>query len=408
MKKICPLPWLSLSTESQQELRLCCHETREVLSGHYLNNFSTPLDAFNIPFLKSARASMLKGELPSSCQGCDQLEKKTGHSPRVEYLERFKDELPVLLENTDKDGTLNLAKLTYLDVTTDNHCNLKCRMCRPRYSEKILKDWQSIGWNPGEDETRGIDLNKAIDTYKTSSLLKDSFQNIKMMTLTGGEPFLSEAVETLLDRALESGYASKISLRFFTNTTVFPKRLAEYLGAFKEVHLFCSIDAYGTTSNYIRFPSKWSTIEHVYKELLNLKDVFPNLILDLHTVVQAYNVTQMVGLLDFLASFKGKVPLLPSFTHVESSLPLAINYVPAPLLKKASEDFEEFLIKNELLIKSHHQAFHEREIKNFRSMLQIALERNDANKLIDLIIYSKKLDKLRGQSFETQYPEFKL
>lgn len=408
MKKICPLPWLSLSTESQRELRLCCHEAGKVRSKSYLENYSTALDAFNLPYFQEARKQMMTGDLPDACIGCKKLEEQTGHSPRLEYLERFKEDLSALIDKTKDDGTLEEAKLVYLDVTTDNQCNLKCRMCRPRYSQKILDDWQSFGWDPGKEEVEGIDIDLSKQTYRSSTLIKESLPHLKMVTLTGGEPFLSPAVDELLDVLKESGHASNISLRFFTNTTVFPKSLKETLNQFKEVHLFCSIDGYGGTSDYIRYPSKWSTIERVYRELIALKKDHPNLFVDLHTVVQANNVTQLIDLFRFLATFKGEVPLMPSFTHVDSSLPLSVYYVPANLLKKALTEFDNFLEENALLIHSKHQAFHEREIENYRSLLKDAIDTNRPEKFIDFVIYSKKMDRVRGQSLEKQYPEFKL
>lgn len=351
---------------------------------------------------------MLKGECPKACLGCFQLESQTGHSPRKEYLERFKEDFPYLLKKTDLEGRMEENRLVYLDVTTDNHCNLKCRMCRPRYSEKILKDWEELGWNPGEKETKGISLEKSIEVYENSPLLEESFSQLRMITLTGGEPFLSPAVDKLLNRVIKSGNAKEISLRFFSNTTLFPQKLSDYLKEFKEVHLFCSLDGYGSTSNYIRYPSKWETIDKVYQQLVSLKEEAPNLLLDLHTVVQAYNVTQLISLFEYLAGFKGKVPLLPSFTHVESSLPLSVAYLPIEHLEKASNDFEKFLEKNKNLIESTHHGFHQREIENYRSLLKNAIENNDKNKFLDFVIYAKKLDRLRDQSLEDQYPEFKL
>lgn len=408
MKTLCPLPWLSLSTESQRELRLCCHESRENPSQEYLEDFSSVTDAFNIPLFQETRKLMLNGKVPSACSGCFKLEEMTGHSPRLEYQERFGAELPPLLEATDSDGKLNTAKLIYLDVTTDNHCNLKCRMCRPRYSEKILKDWQELGWNPGANEVKGIDLNKSIKVYKESPLIKEGLETIQMLTLTGGEPFLSPAVEELLDRALNSGNASHISLRFFSNTTVFPEKMETYLKSFKDIHLFCSLDGFGTTSDFIRYPSKWQTIDRVYRKFIDLKNNYSNFQIDLHTVVQAYNVTQLVSLFEYLASFGGEVPLLPSFTHVDSSLPLSISYLPKDLLLKAHADFEKFLADNKEVIQTRHVGFHQREIENYRAMLKEAIDKNQKDKFLDFVIYAKKLDRLRNQSLENQYPEFKL
>lgn len=408
MKFLCPLPWLSISTESQREIRLCCHESRENLSNSYLEEFSSTLEVFNLPLLKDTRMTMLKGEIPTACRGCSLLEKETEHSPRLEYLDRFKLDFPELLSATKEDGELSKAKLVYLDVTTDNHCNLKCRMCRPRYSEKISSDWETLGWNPGERETKGIDINLSVETYKSSGVLEENFKHLRMITLTGGEPFLSSAVEALLDRVINSGHAKKISLRFFSNTTIYPKNLKLYLDNFEKIQIYCSLDGYGKTSDYIRYPSKWGTIDRVYKELLSTMRERDNLRVDLHTVVQALNITQINDLFEYLSEFNGFVPLLPSFTHVDSTLPLSVSYLPMDLLNKVEENFEKFLKSHEKALKNHHQEFHQREIKNFQNLIKRAKENNNPAKFIDVVIYAKKLDKLRGQSIQENFPEFKL
>jgi sulfatase maturation enzyme AslB (radical SAM superfamily) len=408
MKTLCPLPWLSLSTESQRELRLCCHESREERSGTKLDEVGSLHDAFDLDLFKGAREKMLAGSYPKSCEGCFKLEAQSGQSPRLEYLERFKDEFKPLLANTLKDGSLESPKLVYLDVTTDNHCNLKCRMCRPRYSQKILEDWKKLGWNPGEDETKDISLEASIELYQNSDILKESFADLRMITLTGGEPFLSPAVSALLEEVIKSGHSKKISLRFFSNTTVYPEALEKYLENFESIHLFCSFDGFGKTSDYIRFPSNWENIDKVYKKFLNLLGTYSNLKVDVHTVVQAYNITQLIDLFDYLASFNGLVPLLPSFTHVDSSLPLSTACLPIPLLIKARENFENFLDVNEKLINNNFQAFHDREIENYRAIIKEAIDFNKSSQFIDFVVYAKKLDKIRNQSLEKQYPEFKL
>ncbi|CAN0315386.1 unnamed protein product, partial [Chrysoparadoxa australica] len=99
---------------------------------------------------------------------------------------------------------------------------------------------------------------------------------------------------------------------------------------------------------------------------------------------------------------------LPSFTHVDSSLPLSISYLPKDLLEKAHADFEKFLADNKEVIQTRHVGFHQREIENYRAMLKEAIDKNQKDKFLDFVIYAKKLDRLRNQSLENQYPEFKL
>jgi sulfatase maturation enzyme AslB (radical SAM superfamily) len=411
---LCPLPWLSLSTESQRELRLCCHEDRSqrffLDDGKALcldQQGASQQELFNHPYYKEVRAKMLRGEIPKACQGCFKLEEETGDSPRTEYLDRFSSHFSKTVQKTDSDGTLLEAKTIYLDVTTDNSCNLLCRMCRPRYSKKIEEHWRAIGWNPTLEETEGISLELSEALYREGSIIDEVVQSVEMVTMTGGEPLLSPAVSTLLDRLIQSGRAPAISLRFFTNTTVYPTKLIQKLLQFQEVNFFCSIDGAGRTSDYIRYPSKWGTIENVFTQLVELSSTHPQVKVYLHTVIQAYNITQITQLFKFLKGFNGKTPFLPSMTGVESNLPLEISVLPLPVLMKAKDTIEKYFLDEQKALMNHHRAFHEREMRKLNSLLNEAISNNQSHRFIDFTIYSKKLDSLRGQSLLESYPEFK-
>lgn len=412
-KTFCPLPWLSLSTESQRELRLCCHEDRSTRFLHpdgrpvKLEDNTSPLDHFNHPYYQSIREKMLRGEQPEACKGCYKLEQETGDSPRTEYLERFQTSFNKALSQTQTNGQLSLGDVIYLDVTTDNLCNLMCRMCRPRYSQKIAEQWEAMGWTPSPEETDGISVELSTLLYKKSDVIDHIVSTVQMVTMTGGEPLLSPAVSALIDRLIDSKRAHLISLRFFTNTTYFPQKIFDKLLQFKEVNFFCSIDGAGKTSDYIRFPSKWSTIGHAFDQFIKASRLHHQIKVYVHTVIQAYNITQITDLFSFLAKYEGLTPTLPSFTHVESTLPLGIDVLPKKLLESAQQKINLFIEENEQSLISHHSAFHQRELKKLKSILHLGLNQNQSERFLDFIIYSKKLDKLRHQSLLETYPEFK-
>ena len=138
--RYCPLPWNHLSVLGSGRIRLCCHDDQNIPylkeSGRsgFLRELRNPQDRLDHLDLIKVQTEIERGEIPPRCHHCFDLEKDGLDSPRLEYLERFA-----------RDETNSLR---YFDITLDNTCNLKCRMCTPKYSAGIAKDFEAIGIPP--------------------------------------------------------------------------------------------------------------------------------------------------------------------------------------------------------------------------------------------------------------------
>lgn len=411
-RTLCPLPWLSLSMESTRRLRFCCHETGEIpivdAEGASVNlgEVKNPREVLNLNAYQALRAQMLRGERPNPCSSCFKLEDLSGHSPRLEYLESFKAPFEKILKESKEDEYLSDPKVFYLDLTVDNECNLKCRMCSPRYSKKLGKDWEEMRL-PLKNE--GLDListEKTINDLEDSKILETIKDDVSLITMTGGEPFLSKASRHVIKEVSTFKRVSDISLRFYTNTTVFPEDLKLDLEKFKKVNIFCSIDGFGETSNYIRYPSRWGNIEKIFKKLVRWSEESPQIEVGVHTVLQAYNITQLIPLMNFFKSFDGAIPAIPSFTILETPKLLRPSILPQDVLKKAHGEVQSFLERNSGFLKKHHALAHEREALHLMKCFDDAIKENESNKFLDFILHSKKYDGLRKQSLLDFYPEF--
>lgn len=76
--------------------------------------------------------------------------------------------------------------------------------------------------------------------------------------------------------------------------------LDAYLPRFKAIHMIGSLDGYAGVNGYIRFPARWDHLIRNLERLNELASRNPVLSVDLHTTVQAYNLTRLTDLLQFL------------------------------------------------------------------------------------------------------------
>ena len=104
------------------------------------------MSAWNNDYMKSVRTTMLKGQIPASCNKCFQEEKVGVVSKRIwETGTWHKDGVDIheLIRQTKEDGTVS-EELVYLDLRPGHTCNIKCVMCSAHDSSKWVKDWQTL------------------------------------------------------------------------------------------------------------------------------------------------------------------------------------------------------------------------------------------------------------------------
>lgn len=365
-KFICPIPWMSLCFGPKSTLRACCHQ-----NGSMENNSHDNLSSEEIIQLKhnqDLRDKMQQGIVPSDCMTCSDTEKAGGFSPRQEYLAKFK---------FNQDAPI---KIEYLDLTVDNNCNLECAMCSSYYSYK-LDDFYSGKLNI--PRVGKWEINFSDESIK--SLLPD----LKMLTITGGEPFLSKRALEIINFVAASPFAKNIHLRLFTNLTIVPKNLEDLLSKFKSVELLLSIDSVEENYEFIRHPGKWSLITSNLQKLSTLN--LQNTTIKVHSVISAFNWNHIDKLIKFYTALKLKNQnILPVFIEIENQ-----PYLHPSVLPKKEFDHGLNLINTaiENLVINDPQSHY--EINHLRSILNKISDTDSRRFYIDYITYIEKLKQSR-------------
>lgn len=220
-----------------------------------------------------------------------------------------------------------------LAMTID--CNLRCRMCGPKYSSKWV---DLIDKNPPLIQTQkfaGYNPNEVIRSFSIKEILGDKdLSNLKMVKYLGGEPFISNQIYDLFDVLDERNIIHKIEFQTNTNCTLFPSKYTKHLSKFKNIVITLSIDGYEDLNEYIRDGKSWDVVLNVLNEWKRYRNEHHKCLLLLVPSVQAYNIHDISNLKRFaeINNIKFK------FQHVRDPKHFYLNAVPTEYLNSVVDE----------------------------------------------------------------------
>ena len=244
-KTFCTAPWYATYyKDSVKKYKMCCVFDE-------WTSADSPEDYYNTPIVQDVRAKMLKGEWHSGCSQCEYQEKNGISSDRHTFNGMYEKEIA--------DG-VDTEKFTlkWLDYRPGNLCNLKCRMCHPSNSSLIDKETQA---NPELQQFMGRKAYPENKDLLPSIANHDTFKDLEVLKILGGEPTIDPQIQTLLNWVIENGYAKNINLRFTTNVTNMNPKWVTAVNKFKTSKIQISLDGTGPTFNYIRTGANWGKIK---------------------------------------------------------------------------------------------------------------------------------------------------
>jgi sulfatase maturation enzyme AslB (radical SAM superfamily) len=217
---------------------------------------------------------------------------------------------------------------------------------------------------------------------------------LKEIIFGGGEPFLLKSINSLINYMVETGHSKHIKIRFHTNGTQIPESFWPLVDKFREIEMIFSIDGLDEQNYYVRYPAKW---EEVVKNLwLSDQHNAKTMILySLHSM-------SMYNLIDLY-----KWRLEQPFKNV-NTIPIVLGRVynptylnpqglPLSVKEKISKRILDFVDEN----KSKYESWYfDSLIANVNWIMD-----SDFSNYDTLIEYIKRLDEVRGTSFEQVYPE---
>lgn len=411
----CPLPFMHVSVGPNEAMRVCCNSGADgdiqTPQGerYYFSQVKSVKDYYNNSSLTRIRRQMLDGKRPTECSRCYLHEDTGGYSIRQGFVVGYSRLLDQHLKNTTTDGKTP-PEIKYVDFALGNNCNIKCRMCNPTNSKLLEKEFSQIFKDQSPDYYSYEEFEKASKAWTDEShykkILSELGETVEKVLMTGGEPFVIKAQYDILDQLIESGRSQKIELTYHTNLTVLPSQLIEKWKKFRKVYVYGSVDGFGEVNDIVRAPARWKKVDQNLRRLIDLRKEI-NLHIEVHTVYQAYTISRMTELLEYLQEFKNDMPCLPYFNYLHIPFQLKANVLPRPIREKAVKQMQDFLDKHRAVYQNPDSFFtmNTRHLKVLEGHLKLTLDVDEENHYSQFLDFNHKMDQVRNEKLSKVLPE---
>jgi sulfatase maturation enzyme AslB (radical SAM superfamily) len=362
-KPWCSLPFVAVDTNGTTA-RPCCVFSPKT---------NIPLKDYhkNIE-IQSVRKQIINNIVPDQCHACVRLEKISGKSLRTQS-NAFEDYDPVYL-------TENNETIFNLLIASGNICNLKCIHCNGYSSYTRGKEEYKINLINSPPTKRNSDFSDIynLDTHK--------------ITMVSGEPFYDPKSLEFLRKLPEVKNTKNIELDINSNITNIKYDFLKFLvEKYKKIQIKASIDGFGDANDYLRFPSKWETIE---RSILTIKSI-PEIELCVTTSVSNLSLLTMPELINWTIS---KGIRNHYFTLVNTPSVMSPRVLPNSIKNQLLTKFLD--LKNNIDFE-----YHNRTLELIDLCINLCNDDSFAdNNTIGLIEYLKKHDQIRGTNFLSAFP----
>lgn len=455
-KTFCILPWIHLSTRPDGQMRVCCTAnassvgaTNDKIGGGNVGvlkddqgkpnnlNVADLITSWNSNYMKTVRKQMLNGDEPPSCSKCYK-EERAGHNSKRQWETAYwqqRVDLNDLLQNTTIDGEVP-PKLSYIDLRFGTKCQLACVMCSPHDSSSWIKEWQAIYPTLENDNVKEIwhwrnkgSINGSSYNWhkKNPTFWKQFYEQIphmKQIYFAGGEPLIIDEHYEILEEIIRQDKAKNIELRYNSNGVEWRDGLFDLWKHFKIVRFHYSVDNIYEKNEYIRYPSKWSRTEEVFKILD--EQTPDNVVVTVACSISALNVYYIPDFMKWKLTRKfKKINMWPAaagglnFHFVYWPAFLNVKILPSWFKDKCEEKYEDFIkwwsehwhegipenLKKEITKEMWEN--NDYGIQRLRGIISFMKSEDWSNRLPETKDYLEKLDKHRNTSFYETFIEMK-
>jgi uncharacterized Fe-S cluster-containing radical SAM superfamily protein len=363
----CPLPFIHQFVCTDGTAVCCRISERKNLNV---------IDFENSDYVKTMRNQFEQNIIPSQCNICKNDEEKGFYTVRQQAIKDF--------------GYTKGPSFQYLDLRYDNLCNLACRMCNSAYSSLWAKE---IDNNPELTE-----FQSPFKRNNVSSQVLDNFHlikdNLKKISLTGGEPLLIKDHLTILE-LLISNQKTDVELTITSNLTSLTPKWLSLISKFETVHWTVSIDAVQEVGEYIRWPNySWDIIDKNLDKILNL-----NHSVSINCTLTIYSLLDINSLVDYYVTKvdQTKNPFELWFSVAWHPAALSINAVPLQFKNKIICNLE-IAIEKLKTIRNH-----EHSVNTLQGVLNSLQSLTNYELSKDFFRYTELLDKSRNQDFNKTF-----
>lgn len=333
----CILPWVQVSIRPDGSVRPCswCTDVYRMENNNKYRIYEHHIDEIlTSKSAKEFKKNIINGQWNNSCIRCKEAEKSGIKSRRQQELQNKKYQ--EIKEQVLKGNNVDSYPL-FVDFRPSNYCNIACITCDHISSSKIysqikkhpvLKNYYY--WN----RPSGVTTTKLTPMYFEN--LNQLLSKSEVVYLTGGEPTIIAENWKILENLIKSR-KTNVEVRMSINLTYITQKQIEILNCFKSLQLYFSIDSVGREIEYIRYPSKWTTIEK------NLEHVMTNIrknqadCLYITPTVSIFNIFSLGKILDWYSLLEYSNLGIRFYALLHDPRHFSIKHLPVHLKQKASE-----------------------------------------------------------------------
>ena len=289
--KFCVLPWISLEASPIGTVRPCCLADDEIVDDEG-NKFELSTANFadiqNSGHMRRLRQQFLDSEQPQTCRKCWSEERAGRTSKRMHTLDRLKH------MGISDEWTQDAKPLMFLDLKLGNICNLKCRICGSWSSSQFATE--ELNQLPRDEQKK----SHAYTMLRAGAWPRDNPQfwdqidsvvdDMRYIEFTGGEPFMISEHFDMLQGIVDRGIAGQVEIHYNTNGTQYPEAAEAIWRHFKCVEIAFSLDDVGERFEYQRSNAVWAAVCENLDRFRDLKEIYPNIKLQVCTTVNVFNV----------------------------------------------------------------------------------------------------------------------
>ena len=290
-KKFCVVPWISLEASPIGTVRPCCLADDEIVDDQGRKfelataNFQ---DIQNSGHMRGLREQFLAGEQPQTCRKCWSEERAGRTSKRMHTLDRLKH------MGIGSEFTADAKPLMFLDLKLGNICNLKCRICGSWSSSQFATEELNQLPRDQQKKSHAYTMLRAgawpRDNPQFWDQIDSVLNDIRYIEFTGGEPFMIAEHFAMLQGMVDRGIAPQVEIHYNTNGTQYPENAESIWKHFKTVEIAFSLDDVGERFEYQRSNAVWADVCENLDRFRDLKEIHPNIELQVCTTVNVFNV----------------------------------------------------------------------------------------------------------------------
>lgn len=256
----CSNKFTYLKIDVEKRMLYNCHKAYP----HRINSDwleSNPGQLFNTDTMLAERREMLEGKRNASCgYFCYPAEDAGQPSERQRVMQG----------RHTRDYTNPHSEVRELDVVLHSDCNLTCLYCDGTFSSAWRReirshdyDYPRKNWNDVYDRVSQKDLAQS---RFFGLFLKEipHMQNLRTVTITGGEPFLYNHLDQFLD-SFSPAQMDNIQLVIYSGLGVAPDRFGRILDKIKKYkRIVIAVSAEGLGAHYelVRHGNSHKALEH--------------------------------------------------------------------------------------------------------------------------------------------------